>query len=76
MDNDESTIDPSLHDDNLTATQNGLPPVSSTDDSGPAPVYPVDDNDRIGVSTDKAANPVNMDQGDEEVNRETTGIPD
>ncbi len=46
------------------------------DDLEPAPIYPIADEEHIGVSTDEGADPTNMDQGDEEVKRETTGIPD
>lgn len=45
-----------------------------TDDAGL--VYPVPEHKHLGVSTNSGHSADSMDQGDEEVTRETTGIPD
>jgi hypothetical protein len=42
----------------------------------PAAVYPVSDEDRIGVSTDEGTNPVVTDQGDEQTDAVIWGTPD
>ncbi len=45
-------------------------------DSEEALVYPIPDDKHIGVSTDESTSYEETDQGDEEVTREQTGIPD
>ncbi len=51
-------------------------PLPIDPDLGEAAVYPVPEDKRLGVSTDLATPPEATDQGDEEVTREQTGIPD
>lgn len=45
-------------------------------DEEAAAVYPVPDDQHIGVSTDEGTDPNSIDQGDEEIRREQSGIPD
>ena len=59
-------------DDNSLQTN----PLPIDPDLEEAAVYPVPENQRLGVSTDLSTPPEATDQGDEEVTREQSGIPD
>lgn len=51
-------------------------PLPIDPDLEEAAVYPVSEEQRLSVSTDLSTSPEVMDQGDEEVTREQSGIPD
>ncbi len=51
-------------------------PLPFDPDEEQALVYPIPENQHIGVSTDLSTPPEAMDQGDEEETREQSNIPD
>ncbi len=56
---------------------NNIPPQTPDDPTeDEALVYPVPENKRMSVGTPIGTPPSETDQGDEEVEREQTGIPD
>lgn len=66
--------------ENINNTVDGNPSVGVDSEESElteeAATYPVSDDDRIGVNTDKGQNPESMDQADEEYDAKVWGTPD